>query len=167
MRMTISVSDELKRRMDKVKEDVNWSALACRAFQEKLVELAKKKGAPTMKDVIERLKVSREKGANAAYKSGFEAGQKWAREKAEAPQLERLERRRDPQHDWYFTEGSSAYGACEHFYFIIEPDQDGDRGAARVFWEQVGLEEESKDETVVQGFAEGAMDVWDEVKDKI
>jgi len=39
IRTTISVPRELKGRMDKVKEGVNWSALACQAFQTKLAEL--------------------------------------------------------------------------------------------------------------------------------
>ena len=55
-RTTISVPLELKKRMDKVKEDVNWSALACRAFEQKLAEVASKKENKTMNDVITRLR---------------------------------------------------------------------------------------------------------------
>lgn len=39
VRMTISVPKDLKKQMDAVKEPVNWSAEASRAFREKLVEL--------------------------------------------------------------------------------------------------------------------------------
>jgi len=47
-RTTISVPADLKGRMNKVKEDVNWSALACQAFQGKLAEIAAKKERKTM-----------------------------------------------------------------------------------------------------------------------
>jgi hypothetical protein len=36
----ISVPADLKRRMGKVKEGVNWSAVACRAFEKRLDRLA-------------------------------------------------------------------------------------------------------------------------------
>ncbi|MHC4179286.1 MAG: hypothetical protein ACYSWU_17370 [Planctomycetota bacterium] len=37
---SISVPPDLKRRMDKVKEPVNWSAVACQAFEQKLAEIS-------------------------------------------------------------------------------------------------------------------------------
>lgn len=40
VRTTISIPADLRRRMCKVKEDVNWSALACVAFEAKLLEIA-------------------------------------------------------------------------------------------------------------------------------
>jgi len=40
MRMNISVPDGLRKRMDKLKQDVNWSALACGAFESHLAEVA-------------------------------------------------------------------------------------------------------------------------------
>ena len=41
---SVSVTPELKARMDKVKQKVNWSAIACRAFEAKLSELANRHG---------------------------------------------------------------------------------------------------------------------------
>jgi len=38
-RTNISIPADLKRRMDKVSEGVNWSALACRAFEDKVAEM--------------------------------------------------------------------------------------------------------------------------------
>lgn len=43
VRTTISLTEDLKRRMSDVEEVVNWSAIACRAFEEKLVEITAKK----------------------------------------------------------------------------------------------------------------------------
>ena len=39
VRMNISIPTRLKRRMDKVKVDVNWSATACRAFEDAIAEI--------------------------------------------------------------------------------------------------------------------------------
>lgn len=38
-RANITIPAEVKRRMEKVKEPVNWSAVACKAFREKCAEL--------------------------------------------------------------------------------------------------------------------------------
>ena len=46
-RTTISVPSELKARMDAVDESVNWSAVACQAFELKLAEITKRKGRRT------------------------------------------------------------------------------------------------------------------------
>ncbi len=43
-KMTIYVPDELKGRMDEV-EGVNWSPLACQAFESKLAQVITKRGA--------------------------------------------------------------------------------------------------------------------------
>jgi Sec-independent protein translocase protein TatA len=42
-RTTITIPNDLKRRMDKLPEQVNWSGLACQAFQAKLAEIEAKK----------------------------------------------------------------------------------------------------------------------------
>ena len=54
-RTTISIPPDLKARMEAVDEPVNWSALACRAFEQKLAEIIKRKGSSNMNDVINRL----------------------------------------------------------------------------------------------------------------
>jgi hypothetical protein len=58
-RTTISISADLKRRIDKAGEDVNWSAIAARAFESKLADIAAKKEKKNMDDVIQRLRASR------------------------------------------------------------------------------------------------------------
>ena len=39
-RTTISIPDDLKKRMDRIKGPVNWSAVAVAAFEQRLVEIA-------------------------------------------------------------------------------------------------------------------------------
>ena len=45
-RLCLSVTKDLKRSMDKVAGQVNWSAVAAEAFEIKLAEIASAKDAP-------------------------------------------------------------------------------------------------------------------------
>jgi hypothetical protein len=80
--------------MDRADEQVNWSAVACRAFEEKLAEIALKRGRKTMDDVIQRLRASKVRGSDPVYWDAHAIGRRWAETTAEADQLERLERLR-------------------------------------------------------------------------
>ena len=51
VRMNISLSQGLKRRMGVMKDEVNWSAIAARAFEEKLAAIATAKEKKSMDDV--------------------------------------------------------------------------------------------------------------------
>jgi len=51
-----SIPDELKKRMDRVKEPVNWSSLAADAFELKLGEIARRQEEKTLEEVIARLR---------------------------------------------------------------------------------------------------------------
>jgi hypothetical protein len=88
-RTTISVPRDLKRRMDAAKEPINWSAIACRAFEEKLAEIATKKEEKTMADIIQRLRATK---PDLIYQQGLADGRRWASEQAEYEDLLRLER---------------------------------------------------------------------------
>ncbi|MBU1702315.1 MAG: hypothetical protein KJ970_12030 [Candidatus Eisenbacteria bacterium] len=177
-RTTISVPADLKRRMDKVTEPVNWSALACQAFQGKLAEIASKKEKKNMSDVIERLRASKRSSDSECYKDGYAAGQEWAKNRAEARELERLDSLQarlahEPSYGWneYFDSdyGSSAYGLGERLYFDLDPEYNGDRSAAKDFWECVVGEKISSDlpDEFIRGFAEGALSIWNEVQGKL
>jgi len=60
----------------------------------------------------------------SATAAGRKAGRKWAQDRAEPIQLQRLSERRGPEHDWYFGSGSSADSSAEKFFLIIEPSAD-------------------------------------------
>ena len=123
-----------------------------------------------MSDVVKRLRDSKARGQEAAKSEGFAAGQTWARDKAEAAELQALENAYDPVYGWGFGSPGSAYSDAEAFFFMISPESDRDRRAAEEFWETILGEQSARiaySDDFVQGFAEGAMDVWDEVKDQL
>ncbi|NQU25732.1 MAG: hypothetical protein HQ567_30965 [Candidatus Nealsonbacteria bacterium] len=168
----ISVPRDLKRRMSKVREDVNWSALACKAFEDKLTEIKLKERTRGMESAIERLRASKGVADSEDYEHGFSVGRKWAEKWSTAPPLEKLERLRDTS-DWdsfFSQQGSSAYGIDEQLYFCMYPEFDGSRQEARDFWDSAIGDDEydvvaRKRPEVIKGWAEGALDFWNTVKD--
>lgn len=153
---SISVPPELKQRMDKVKEALNWSAIACQAFEQKLAEIASKREVKKMDDVIERLRASQREVESEDYKTGFENGEDWAKTTATAKQLQRIER---------FEEAGSGEYDHETLFYVIEPNGGGnpmDFSWPEVFGDDCQDEIESPD--VIRGFVEGAMSVWREVR---
>lgn len=174
VRTTISVPADLKARMDAVGEPVNWSAVACQAFALKVAEITARKGVKTMSDVVARLRASKQQHEDATFRRGVEAGEEWAKGHAEAAQLERLERLNESEHGdlrgVFLASETSAYGPGEHFYFLIEPEDTGSRTAARDFWSNWVSDDDfvlPSDPDFVRGFAEGALNVWFEVKDQL
>jgi hypothetical protein len=177
-RTTITVPQDLKRRMDAMKEQVNWSALACRAFEEKLAEIASKKERKTMDDVIQRLRVSKQQMESEDLKAGEQAGRYWAQNRASARELENLERFLDRldhepsygRNEFFSDYGSSGYSTAEHLYFELYPEDNQILDGAKEFWEGA-LGEEGQhhlaSDDFLRGFAEGAEAVWLEVKDKL
>jgi hypothetical protein len=174
VRVNISVPIELKARMEAVAEDMNWSAVACRAFEQALAEIIARQGAKDFQDAVTRLRASKRTTRSGRYKDGFALGQDWAKSTAEAEELERLEdfRVKCTDHEWgafFDRRKDDAYGPCGHLLFVISPDSDGDRHASRTFWEEtIGDELVAEDlmwkGDFVRGFAEGALAVWGEVK---
>jgi hypothetical protein len=169
---SISVPPDLRARMDKVKEPVNWSAIACQAFEAKLNEIAKVKELKDMSDVIERLRASKQETASDEYNHGVEAGEEWAKSTAEYAELRRLGEleERTSTVDWeqfFCTGDSDAYGAANRLVFAIQPDTEGSRMAAEEFWEFTVGEDTELTDDFVRGFADGALKVWHEVKDQV
>jgi hypothetical protein len=152
--------------MDAVEEPVNWSAIASQAFENKLAEITKQRGAKNMTDVISRLRVSKKNSENKQLKAGYAAGQEWAKRNAEAEQLERLESFY-PSDQWNYGH----YGVAQKVAIVIlgNEDEEDDQKAARdirSFWDQQIGEDEPEDD-VIRGFAEGALSIWKDVKDQI
>src|SRR5262245_19647736 len=126
-----------------------------------------------MKDVVDRMKQAEKDSANNARIKGHELGALWARDYATPDQLKRLEAGCNPQYAWGFaSDRNDAYSNFEHFVFIIDPEDDGDRGAADTFWEAAAGEDYAsrwspQEAEFVNGFAEGAISVWGQIKAKI
>jgi len=165
-KMTIYVPDDLKSRMDQA-EGVNWSPLACRAFEAKLSEIITKRGAKDMKDVIARLRASKESSDSADRQISRTIGRSWGMMQATAAQLGALEKVNDENYEWdtILEPPASAYSGAEALYFILSPEDDGDRDASRDFWSGYFGRPITFDN--LMGFIEGALAVWEEVKDEL
>jgi hypothetical protein len=179
-RTTISIPFALKERMDAAGATVNWSAVAVRAFEEKLADIASMKEKTTVSDLVQKLRAAKARVADKEHVAGQEAAREFFRRSADNPkmatdlmeELTRLERFQDRcGHDWgrVFDEGSSAYSAAERLYFVLHPENDRDRRVSTDFWEFVLGDDASMadDPRFVQGFADGLLAAWDEVKDQL
>jgi hypothetical protein len=182
--------------MDAVKEEINWSAVACRGFEEKLAELAAKKEKKAMADVIQRLRASKQRGADALFQQGYADGHRWASEQAEYDDLQRLEQfhaKRRTGRDWekYFTEEPTFDPANplfdspvgERLMMVVCPQLSVDESGVgdinfdfdvwcstcKQFWKSIVGEDEFKvaRPSYIRGFAEGALALWSAVKDKL
>lgn len=185
LRTTISVPRELKRRMDAVKETVNWSAIACRAFEEKLAEIATKKEEKTTFDIIQRLRATK---PDLIYQQGQADGRRWASEQAEYEDLLRFEQFYEKQQvgrEWekFFDDDYGEAPVGERLMRVVYPPlslgicklggmpgvPDGCSYAYEDFWKSYVGEDVSKINRpyYVRAFAEGALALWREVKDKL
>ena|ERR1039458_1231366 len=170
-RTTISLSEALKKRMDRVKGPVNWSAVAAEAFELKLGELARKQEVKTMDTVIARLRASKIQNASADEKDGRVAGKEWAEATAELAELRRVAKIDIGQ---FFDESnwtvSSGYCAAEILAFtIIGAKQPFIRSEAKDFWESVvgsdpGDNEQLDSLDFLFGFTAGAQDFFEQVE---
>jgi hypothetical protein len=167
-RTTVSVPIDLKERMDAVAGQVNWSQVAVRAFEEKLAELAAAKTEKTMGDAIQRLRASKLRGEDEAWTKGYEAGQEWARDEAEAEELDRLATlvgrvQHDRDFDWT---SSDAYGIANHVLAEISGEDRIDRRDSEEFW-KAALGEKYPQGNILYGFACGASNFWNEIREKL
>jgi hypothetical protein len=167
-RTTISISDDLKERMDKARELVNWSAVAAEAFELKLGELARGRTEKVMQDVIDRLRASRIQQTSALEREGRDAGIQWARTDAEYDQLNRVVQINQQINgtDWkYFDVGTWTRLPAQ----IVGGDPF-DRRAAQEFWTKAigGFHDKRlASEEFLRGFIQGATHIYEQVKDKI
>lgn len=170
-RTTISVPRDLKRRMDKVTEDVNWSAIACQAFEQKLGEIASKKEKKEMNDVIQRLRASKIESDNQCYASGYAEGQDWAANIAAADELHRLKRLKEQcsGNDWHTIFSATGQWDPSFLSNAIAPDTKDTKFAFDEFWEMCLGDNSERiwEPEFAKGFADGAIDVWSKVKDQL
>jgi hypothetical protein len=175
VRTTISVPRDLKARMDKVKEPVNWSALACRAFEDKLAEIASRKEWKVMSDVVERLRASVRNEQGESFNAGYELGRAWVMNAAEAPQLKRMEAFRKAMktksstdwESWFWIRGN--YKPWLELVAIIRDDKNLRAYTALGFWKELVGEPSTKpdDGDFLRGFVDGAVDLWVEVQEQL
>lgn len=168
--MNISIPGDVKRLMNKAKEDVNWSAIATQAFRTKLGEIAAKKEKKSMEDVINRLRELKSEEGSEMYQEGVIWGEEWVRYFATPKELDRLERCWD-SYSANLAVGSSAYSEAEHLAFqILGIANYPDRQQAENFWEVIfgdNVEEMTDDLECLRGFGNGALELWGRLKAKI
>jgi hypothetical protein len=150
--LNVYVPDDLKKRMDKAGDRVNWSAAAQEAFQHELAKDATRQKGPKMNEVAERLKQSKQQTVKRWHERGFAAGRDWAQRHAEYEQLVELED---------FPDFKTATRLLHAW----------DREERIVLWALLGLPVEAQSSTIpdemVEGFVEGALEVFNEVKDQL
>ena len=148
-RMSISMPDQLKVEMDAI-GSVNWSALAVEAFQ-RVVRKSRKVDAMNTEQVVERLRASYEETKSADQEEGHTTGVSWASETAEAAELM-----------WLDQDGSA--DALHVWRVSDSPFEDYDNSE---FWEIAGGLESRPPLAYIEGFVEGAVEVWEKVKDQV
>ena len=162
-KITIYVPDDLKADMDAAeKQEPNWSAIAQDAFRAECRLLSnRRKGAGKMNEVIERLRKSKENEESDGRVAGHAVGRQWAMSRAEYGELERVAK-------WHEAERSGEVGSYAWDLFChIEgtPGASRPRDAAE-FWENF-TDEGNPADAFIEGFAQGAAEVFDEVADKL
>ena len=116
-----------------------------------------------VEEAIARLRESKKVHISQERESGMQAGRHWALQNAEYGELYNLAERRECSMNWetYFSSETRTV-AINAFFSIIKPE--GSQYSTR---ELFGVEEEVVTPAYVQGFAEGALQAWNEVKDRI
>jgi hypothetical protein len=163
-RTTITVPLGLKARMDAVTENINWSAIAAIAFEAKLAEIAARKlQEASMSDAenldmaaaAERLRAEKRRRETVEAKptedelraAGRGHGRLWAAKEAKLRALEKIERA------WRKDAAAWENHWANHFERVIA---------------QQAIDERWKRETAFQeGFFDGALEVWNEVKGRL
>ena len=154
-RVQVYVTDEMKARMDALRDRVNWSELAQAAF-ERGIAAAEMPEDPNIDQVIERLRASKAASWEINLKHARERGREWARKRASYDKLKTVSRLRLTEQGTYahqfdrltFEEDSGDMGG--YFYEICLPNNDP-----------------MPPDDYVEAFVEGVKDVWAQVGDKI
>lgn len=121
-----------------------------------------------MQTVAERLRAT----AEAEVQSWTNQGRTWAEKTATVAQLRRLESYVEPgdpsSPEWHEEPEHSAFTAAECFAeAVLLGGKDRDRQEMTEAWERLGFNVYDMTPERLRGFADGALEVWDEVKDQI
>lgn len=167
-RRTISLDAQLNEEMA-THSGENWSSVAAGAFRQRLAEIKKQKNTnnKNIMKVIERLRETQREEASVDKQEGLKNGREWAEEVATTGELRRLSRLKEDERQWEYVIADKDWLARE-----IEgaPVHQVGFGAytSEEFWQGVfGEEVPELTRELLEGFAEGALNVWEEVKDQL
>lgn len=164
MKVSIYATPDLWERMQAVEPAPNWSKVFARAAEQELAAITARKGKHDMESAIQRLRASKLTSESEQYVKGSAAGARWAREHAEWPQLERLDRVDDDYFDDPEAWEHTALGVSGEVFGFISGDTV-DRTDSEDFWRGWADDEPYPDFDFVQGFYAGAMEFFNEAKD--
>lgn len=125
--------------------------------------------------VIARLKASNKKYCAELFDQGRADGTAWAKESAEAIELRRLARAWDDRGNsdgiWDWLTYHDAYTEADHFVWHIRLGDKSEVGEA-FFESEIFGDNEAEfslaiEAEYIHGFASGALNVWNEVADKL
>jgi hypothetical protein len=151
-RISVYVPDAMKAQMDAL-GDRNWSEAAQAAFRRE-IESSIMPGDSIMNQVIERLRVSKASFEERQAKEGRLHGQDWAKLHAAYDQLRNVARLKFHEHAPYARQFDDTLGPSEH------PEES--------FWYDPNLGGvDLPSDAYVEAYHQGALDVWNEVRDKI
>lgn len=166
-RTTISIPDDLKRRMDRVKDPVNWSGVASEAFERKLTELTINRREKTMEAAIARLRASKRESGLDYFALGHARGTEWAKHTAEYAELRRLERFDVVDMLDHFSKPTNTEFSWAELLALkaLPGPQAHTRSDAADFWERVGVEdkEQLRSAEFLHGFVKGALEIYEQV----
>ena len=126
-----------------------------------------------MAEVIERLQKSKRESETQEFQSGWDVGKKWAKEYADVSELKRLETWIDDERlseCRYEPPENNVFDAADLLAFALCP-YDKSHSGSRELWMRA-VDDDVQTHDIVQpeflrGFVEGALDVWDKVKDQL
>ena len=161
-RTSVSISTDLRERMDAVEEDVNWSQVAAEAFERKLAEIARRRTDRTWDRVVARLRASKLAWESDHFRQGREAGIEWAKFEAEWIQLINLgEATLDQEGDIWEATMEGPDDLADAYLLHIDERAFGELDTRAEFWSRVGAEDRPTLE-FLRGFTDGALEVLDE-----
>jgi hypothetical protein len=115
--------------------------------------------------VIERLRASKAAEEGELTAAGRMAGQRWARDWAEYGALKRVAT--FPLWGGHDLPEVAYAGQLACLITDVDDIRELDRSDVRDLWQQLHDREEEPDPAWIEGFVEGATEVWDEVANKV
>jgi hypothetical protein len=166
VRTTISLPADLRRRMKSCGEEVNWSAVAARAFAAEVARINTQKDDVQLEDVVARLRSTQGRSRSELFHRGRLQGEKWAQRQATAAELHRLwATRRDANR----KTGTNA----ENWLSVVDEERPPAEVLAKIVGNSKTPRTGSEGEKLMQsseyihGFAAGAIHIWKRVAKKL
>lgn len=152
-RLNISISDELKADMDRVPDRINWSALAAEVFSRE-VRMVARVDRMNLDAIVNRLRASREEEKAMEREMGHTAGADWAAQRATYSLLKLIAGARRDDAILMLLTGKGLGGRLSKFEHLE-------------FWDLLTGSPRVPRRPYVEGFLDGATQVWARVAAKV